>query len=79
MARTAQTEARYGALKDFQTEAGIVRAATRQEAEQKVKGRARGPNFTPSLQGEPAGNRKHSDVTYLGNRDAVRRLNRDVG
>jgi hypothetical protein len=79
MARTTQTEARYGALKDFVTEAGIVRAATRKEAEQKVKGPARGPNFTPSLRSEPAGNQKHQQVTYLGNRDAVRRLNRDVG
>ena len=79
MARTAPTEARYGALKDFQTEAGIVRAATRAEAEQRVKGPARGPNITPSLRGEPTGNRKREGVIYLGNRDAVRRLNRDIG
>lgn len=79
MSRTLQTEARYGALKDFVTDAGIVRAATRKEAEARAKGPARGPNITPSLRGEPTGNRKRGDVVYLGNRDAVLRLNRDIG
>ena len=79
MPHAIQAEPRYGTLKDFVTKDGVIRAATRKEAEARAKGPARGPKFTPSLRGEPSGNRKYSDVTYLGTRDAVRRLNRGVG
>jgi hypothetical protein len=67
--------ARYGDLRDFQTDKGPVRAASRADAIAALKAKwATGPKFTPSLRSEPR--KPVEGVEYLGTRAVVRSMNR---
>lgn len=76
---TAATPTAYGNRKAFQTPAGTFHVATKAEAAKLAKCELRdvqGPALTDALRGEPQGNRRHPEVTYLGVRAVVRALNR---